>query len=181
MRSAKCLYFSVFLCRRPSLQTGEKGGRGRIIPPQESLGLYKAFNSIIVTVETYEKHRWFPPLAISWLSVTLANIHGIRKQTEKEKLIMIGSAPWFSSIYSSCIGHLLQLLAEKNSFLYLPDRIQERRILREDHMLNMELDLQSLFGHLVYCTALLIGWYPATPPPALGLIYEGALPIGQPK
>jgi hypothetical protein len=26
---------------------------------------------------------------------------------------------------------LLQLLAEKNSFLYLPDRIKERRILRE--------------------------------------------------
>ncbi len=42
------------------------------------------------------------------------------------------------------------------------------------HRLNMELDLQSLFG-LLY-TAVLIGWDPATPPllPAFGLIYEGA-------
>ncbi len=32
------------------------------------------------------------------------------------------------------------------------------------HRLNMELDLQSLFGFL--CTAaVLIGWDPATPPP----------------
>ena len=31
------------------------------------------------------------------------------------------------------------------------------------HRLNMELDLQSLFGLL--CTAVLIGCYPATPPP----------------
>ncbi len=37
------------------------------------------------------------------------------------------------------------------------------------HSLNMELDLQSLFGLL--CTAVLIGWHPATPPlsPPLGL------------
>ncbi len=44
----------------------------------------------------------------------------------------------------------------------------------------MELDtgIQSLFGSI--WTALRIGWDPATtPPPALGLIYEGA--IGQPR
>ena len=43
--------------------------------------------------------------------------------------------------------------------------------------LNMELDLQSLFGLL--CTAVLIGWDPSTPPlpTHLGLIYEGD--IGQ--
>ncbi len=29
----------------------------------------------------------------------------------------------------------------------------------------MDLDLQSVFG--LMCTALLIGWDPATPPPAL--------------
>ncbi len=48
---------------------------------------------------------------------------------------------------------------------------------RTIHSLNMELDLQSLFGLL--CTAILIGWDPAVPPllPAFGLIYEGA--IGQ--
>jgi hypothetical protein len=45
-----------------------------------------------------------------------------------------------------------------------------------NHRLNMELDLRSLFGLL--CTAVLIGWGPATPPPAFGLIYEGS--IGQP-
>ncbi len=48
------------------------------------------------------------------------------------------------------------------------------------HGLNMELDLQSLFGLL--CTAVLISWEPATPPlpPHLGsYIYEGA--IGQPR
>ncbi len=44
--------------------------------------------------------------------------------------------------------------------------------------LNMELDLQSLFGlHFtwcVHCTAVLIGWDPASPPShAFGLIYEG--------
>jgi hypothetical protein len=50
------------------------------------------------------------------------------------------------------------------------------------HMLNMELDLQSLFGF--QCTVQL---YPTIwlrprnshPPPAFGLIYEGA--IGQPR
>jgi hypothetical protein len=30
------------------------------------------------------------------------------------------------------------------------------------HRLNMDLDLQSLFG--LMCTAVLIGWDPATPP-----------------
>ncbi len=46
------------------------------------------------------------------------------------------------------------------------------------HRLNMDIDLQSLFRLL--CTAVLTGWDPATPlPPALGLIYEGA--IGQPR
>ncbi len=45
------------------------------------------------------------------------------------------------------------------------------------HRLNMELDLQSLFGLL--CTAVHIGWDPASPPhpSAFGLIHEGA--IGQ--
>ncbi len=33
------------------------------------------------------------------------------------------------------------------------------------HRLTMELDIQSLFGLL--CTAVLIGWNPATPPPPL--------------
>ncbi len=43
-----------------------------------------------------------------------------------------------------------------------------------NHRLNMELDLQSLFGLL--CIAVLISWDPATPPlPAhLGSSYEGA-------
>jgi hypothetical protein len=41
------------------------------------------------------------------------------------------------------------------------------------HSFNMELDLQSLFGlHVHSCT-------PQPPPPAFGLIYEGA--IGQPR
>ncbi len=44
-------------------------------------------------------------------------------------------------------------------------------------MLNMGLDLQSLFGLL--CTAVLIGSDNATPPPAFGLIYGGA--NGQPR
>ncbi len=45
-------------------------------------------------------------------------------------------------------------------------------------MLNMELDLQSLFGLL--CTAVLIGWDPATPPllPHLGS-YTRALLAGK--
>jgi hypothetical protein len=49
------------------------------------------------------------------------------------------------------------------------------------HRLNMELDLQSLFGLL--CTAVLIGRDTVTPPPtppAFRLIYEGA-GIGQPR
>jgi hypothetical protein len=42
----------------------------------------------------------------------------------------------------------------------------------------MELDLQSLIGLL--CTAVLIAETPQVPPPpAFGLIYEGA--IGQPR
>ncbi len=56
-----------------------------------------------------------------------------------------------------------------------------RHRVREDHGYNMEVDLQSLFGlscH-VMCTAVLIGFDPATPqnPPAFGLVYEVA--IGQ--
>jgi hypothetical protein len=52
------------------------------------------------------------------------------------------------------------------------------------HMLTMDLVLQSLFGlhvHTAHCTAVLIGWYPATPlpPPAYALLNEGA--IGQPR
>jgi hypothetical protein len=43
------------------------------------------------------------------------------------------------------------------------------------HKLNMELDLQSLFGLL--CTAILRPRI-SPPPPVFGLIYEGA--IGQP-
>jgi hypothetical protein len=45
------------------------------------------------------------------------------------------------------------------------------------HRLNMELDLQSLFGlHVLSC----IYWLrPHPPPPPFGLIYEGA--IGQPR
>jgi hypothetical protein len=43
----------------------------------------------------------------------------------------------------------------------------------------MELDLQSLFGLL--CKAVLIGCDPAIPPPAFGLINEGALGLGQPR
>ncbi len=57
----------------------------------------------------------------------------------------------------------------------LPKEIKSRR-------LNMELDLQSLFGlHVQLCIAVLIGWVPATPsfPPTFGFIYEGA--IGQPR
>jgi hypothetical protein len=48
-------------------------------------------------------------------------------------------------------------------------------------MLNMELDLQRLFGLHVYSCTVLIGWDPETPPlpPGFGLVYEGA--IGQPR
>jgi hypothetical protein len=46
------------------------------------------------------------------------------------------------------------------------------------HWLNMELDLQSLFGLHVHCRTHLLK--PSNPlPPAYGLIYEGA--IGQPR
>ncbi len=50
---------------------------------------------------------------------------------------------------------------------------------RKGHRLNMELDLQSLFGLL--CTAVLrLAETPQLPlPPAFGLIYEAA--IGQPR
>ncbi len=46
------------------------------------------------------------------------------------------------------------------------------------HRLNMELDIQSLFGLL--CTAVLIGWYPPTPPlpPHFGS-YTRALLVSQ--
>ncbi len=49
------------------------------------------------------------------------------------------------------------------------------------HRLNMELDLQSLFGlHVHSCTHLLRPRKTLPPsPPAFGLIYEGA--IGQPR
>ncbi len=49
----------------------------------------------------------------------------------------------------------------------------------QTHRLNMEVDLQSLFGLHVHSCTVLIGLDPATPPlpPAFGLIYEGA--IGQ--
>jgi hypothetical protein len=48
-----------------------------------------------------------------------------------------------------------------------------------NHGLNMELDLQSLYG--LKCTAASTTQClrPTTPPPAFGLIYEGA--IGQPR
>jgi hypothetical protein len=45
------------------------------------------------------------------------------------------------------------------------------------HMLNMELDLQSLFGLL--CTAVLIGWNPASPPPPHLGSYTRALLVSQ--
>jgi hypothetical protein len=41
-------------------------------------------------------------------------------------------------------------------------RLESPSILGVRHRLNMELDLQSLFGFL--CTAVLIGLDPATPP-----------------
>jgi hypothetical protein len=57
--------------------------------------------------------------------------------------------------------------------------MRKGRELGWSYRLNTELELQSLFGLL--CTAVLIGWDPATPPLplAFGLIYEGA--IGQPR
>jgi hypothetical protein len=48
------------------------------------------------------------------------------------------------------------------------------------HRLNMELDLQSLFGlHVHSCTRWLRPRNPSPHPSAFGLIYEGA--IGQPR
>ncbi len=50
-----------------------------------------------------------------------------------------------------------------------------------DHWLNLELDLQGIFGITVL--SCLIGWDHTIPPPptspSIGLIYEGA--IGQPR
>jgi hypothetical protein len=46
------------------------------------------------------------------------------------------------------------------------------------HRLNLEVDLQSLFGfHVTWCAQLFIGWDPATPPlpPHLDSYYEGAI------
>ncbi len=66
------------------------------------------------------------------------------------------------------------MVLQNNSLRYIFDQ--------ECHRLNMGLDLQSLFGlhvhHMHSCTHWLS---PATPPPppAFGLIYEGA--IGQPR
>ncbi len=60
---------------------------------------------------------------------------------------------------------------------------QDKERENQNHRLNMEVDFQSLFGlHVTWCahcTAVLIGWDPATPPPppALDSYYEGA--IGQ--
>ncbi len=54
-----------------------------------------------------------------------------------------------------------------------------RSRLRTNHRFNMVLDLQSLFGFL--CTAVLMGWDPATPlppPPQLGS-YTRALLVSQ--
>ncbi len=52
-----------------------------------------------------------------------------------------------------------------------------------DHRLNKELELQSLFGlHVTWCTQLYsLAETPEThtPPPAFGLLNEGA--IGQPR
>jgi hypothetical protein len=53
-------------------------------------------------------------------------------------------------MYSICIGHL-----------YV--QITSRGLQPYTHRLNVEFDLQILFGLL--CTAVLIGWDPATPPP----------------
>jgi hypothetical protein len=47
-----------------------------------------------------------------------------------------------------------------------------------EHRLNVELDLQSLFGLHVLVQSCIHWLRPWTPPPAFGLIYEGA--IGQP-
>ncbi len=47
------------------------------------------------------------------------------------------------------------------------------------HSLNMELDLQSLFGLHVHSCIHWLRPRNLPPPPAFGLIYEGA--IGQPR
>ncbi len=57
-----------------------------------------------------------------------------------------------------------------------------RSFKKKYHMLNKEIDLQSLFGlHVHSCLYLLAeSWDPAPPPPPpFGLIYEGA--ISQPR
>ena len=70
------------------------------------------------------------------------------------------------------------------------ERTSQRRLFpffveqRLNTELNMELDLQSLFQLFgLLCTAVINGLDPAgrssPPPPAFGLIYEGA--IGQPR
>ncbi len=69
---------------------------------------------------------------------------------------------------------LLLLQATGSGLLVFGDREKEF-VVTFTHRLNMELDLQSLLG--LHDTAVPIGWDP--PPPAFGLIYEGA--IGQPR
>ncbi len=72
--------------------------------------------------------------------------------------------------WKACCRH--QILYVK--ILHTWPRLQEKH-LTSIHRLNMKLYLQILFGLL--CTAVLIGWDPATPhPPAFGLIiYEDAI------
>jgi hypothetical protein len=72
-------------------------------------------------------------------------------------------------------------------YLYEPlgaSLVADEKVYIFNHRLNMELDVQSLFGlHVHRCTHR--GCDPATPPPPppppppFGLIYEGA--IGQPR
>jgi hypothetical protein len=58
-----------------------------------------------------------------------------------------------------------------------PDRLRRSDLQQWAYRLNMELDLQSIFGLL--CTAVYsLAETPHSPPP-FGLIYEGA--IGQPR
>ncbi len=54
-------------------------------------------------------------------------------------------------------------------------------MIHQKQRLYMELDLQSLFGlHVQWCTAVLIGWDPATPPPPPYLgSYTRALLVSQ--
>jgi hypothetical protein len=58
--------------------------------------------------------------------------------------------------------------------------LTEQKVETHKHKLNMKLDLQSLFGlHVYSCIHWLRPRNPTPPPPAFGLIYEGA--IGQPR